>query len=647
MVMMNIVGPMENLDKITKELVIMGNIHIVNALNEINQSNFTLDVQEENIDELVDMNLIQPYRSEKDNRDITVKTNNLIKYLGITPTVEEDFLSEDFDFNNDIKNINSIYDEIDHVYKQIELKEELLYELYEFENHTKYLKKYDIDLNQLNGLEFFSYKIGILSKENRLKLKKNYENTSAIVLHIGSNNIGEVYLIISPKELEIETNRLLRSLNFHELDMSKEFSGTTQEVIKKLDERIDNITKEIDSLKKQLHEYREDNKNVVLKAYSRLKLEEVKTKIKNETARTNMFFYLSGWVMNSDKDKVLTQLKKYENNMLIMFKDTSDVYNYITPPTKMKNNKLLRPFETLVKMYGIPSYDELDPTVFLSITYMLLFGAMFGDVGQGLVLFLAGIFLIRKPDKRIFGELLSRLGLSSTLFGFLYGSVFGFEHVIPALLVHPIENINEMLLGSVILGVFILIISFAYGIVNSLKQGNIKEGIFGRNGLVGLAFYLILLMLVTNIATGIKILPNTLSYILLVVLMGLIVVREPLANAIKGHKPLYEETKTEYYIESGFDVLETLLNMLSSTVSFIRVGAFALNHVGLFIAFQTMAKMINNFAGSIIIFIVGNMIVIGLEGLIVFIQGLRLEYYEMFSKYYKGEGVEFDPVKLQ
>ncbi len=647
MVMMNIVGPMENLDKITKELVIMGNIHIVNALNEINQSNFTLDVQEENIDELVDMNLIQPYRSEKDNRDITVKTNNLIKYLGITPTVEEDFLSEDFDFNNDIKNINSIYDEIDHVYKQIELKEELLYELYEFENHTKYLKKYDIDLNQLNGLEFFSYKIGILSKENRLKLKKNYENTSAIVLHIGSNNIGEVYLIISPKELEIETNRLLRSLNFHELDMSKEFSGTTQEVIKKLDERIDNITKEIDSLKKQLHEYREDNKNVVLKAYSRLKLEEVKTKIKNETARTNMFFYLSGWVMNSDKDKVLTQLKKYENNMLIMFKDTSDVYNYITPPTKMKNNKLLRPFETLVKMYGIPSYDELDPTVFLSITYMLLFGAMFGDVGQGLVLFLAGIFLIRKPDKRIFGELLSRLGLSSTLFGFLYGSVFGFEHVIPALLVHPIENINEMLLDSVILGVFILIISFAYGIVNSLKQGNIKEGIFGRNGLVGLAFYLILLMLVTNIATGIKILPNTLSYILLVVLMGLIVVREPLANAIKGHKPLYEETKTEYYIESGFDVLETLLNMLSSTVSFIRVGAFALNHVGLFIAFQTMAKMINNFAGSIIIFIVGNMIVIGLEGLIVFIQGLRLEYYEMFSKYYKGEGVEFDPVKLQ
>ena len=86
--------------------------------------------------------------------------------------------------------------------------------------------------------------------------------------------------------------------------------------------------------------------------------------------------------------------------------------------------------------------------------------------------------------------------------------------------------------------------------------------------------------------------------------------------------------------------------MLSNTISFIRVGAFALNHAGLFIAFVTMANMMKSSIGSIAVLVIGNIIVIGLEGLVVFIQGLRLEYYELFSKYYEGGGVEYKPVRL-
>ena len=96
-------------------------------------------------------------------------------------------------------------------------------------------------------------------------------------------------------------------------------------------------------------------------------------------------------------------------------------------------------------------------------------------------------------------------------------------------------------------------------------------------------------------------------------------------------------------MESGFDIFETFLSLLSNSISFIRVGAFALNHVGLFIAFHTMAHIIGSFAGNVSMFILGNLMVIFLEGLIVLIQGLRLIYYEMFSKYYKGEGILFKP----
>jgi V/A-type H+-transporting ATPase subunit I len=99
-------------------------------------------------------------------------------------------------------------------------------------------------------------------------------------------------------------------------------------------------------------------------------------------------------------------------------------------------------------------------------------------------------------------------------------------------------------------------------------------------------------------------------------------------------------------VEGIFNLFETFLGMISNTASFIRVGAFALNHVGLFIAFHTLANMIGSTAGNITMFILGNVIVLALEGLVVFIQGLRLFYYELFSKYYTGDGILFTPDKI-
>ena len=191
-----------------------------------------------------------------------------------------------------------------------------------------------------------------------------------------------------------------------------------------------------------------------------------------------------------------------------------------------------------------------------------------------------------------------------------------------------------------------LLISYIYSITNAIKVKNVEEGVFGRNGVVGLMFYLTLLALVVGGFLEYQIIPKWLGVILIIFLIALMIVKEPLTHLILGKRPLYSEAASGYYIESSFDIIETLLSMLSNTVSFIRVGAFALTHVGLFIAFQTIANMMNSVTGSIITLIIGNIVIIGLEGLIVFIQGLRLEYYELFSKYYKGEGIDFDPVKL-
>jgi V/A-type H+-transporting ATPase subunit I len=123
--------------------------------------------------------------------------------------------------------------------------------------------------------------------------------------------------------------------------------------------------------------------------------------------------------------------------------------------------------------------------------------------------------------------------------------------------------------------------------------------------------------------------------------------KEPMTNLVKGVRPLYSESKVDYFVEGGFGMLETLMSIFSNTISFIRVGAFAKNHVGLFIAFQALAEMMGNPIGSTVMIVLGNVVIIGLEGLIVFIQGLRLEYYELFSKYFDGAGYEYNPILLR
>ena len=146
--------------------------------------------------------------------------------------------------------------------------------------------------------------------------------------------------------------------------------------------------------------------------------------------------------------------------------------------------------------------------------------------------------------------------------------------------------------------------------------------------------------------SGTSSMPTSAWTALFVILLALMLFKEPLANLIQGRRPLYSESKKDYFVEGGFGVIETLLSMLSNTLSFIRVGAFALNHVGLFLAFSALANMMNNRFESVFMYVLGNIIIIGLEGLIVFIQGLRLEYYELFSKYYEGSGTPFEPVSL-
>lgn len=650
MKLLNIVIEKDKAHDVLKDIVLAEKIHLVSAISEINENNFVMKVDAEHIEEVAGLCLIDTFTEKKDYKSIQKKLYKLMEYMQIPKTLDKQLIDTSFDFIDLQNEIDSIYEDLSSIRLRMQ---ELSDEKSQLSQMSIIQGIYEpgVDFRKLFDLEYFNIKFGILTKDNMERLIRNYENIYAAVLHIGRRGHDEIYVVISLKELAVETERILRSVYFEDISLLDEYLGTPEEMIKKIDERMLHIDQELEGLQLRSEEYDEQYGKRLMVCYAHLMLEIKIEQMKKYLAVTSNYVYISGWVGEEDEDFINTLFEPYGDQMVIGESDDAETVVALKPPTKLNNNWLFKPFENLVHMYGTPSYSELDPTPFVALAYMILFGAMFGDLGQGMLLVLAGVLMTRKRSSD-YGGILKRIGLFSMVFGFFYDSFFGYEHVISKLFpeslsekmfLRPIEHINTVLILAVVTGLIFLLISYGYSIVNKIKSSDLKEGVFGRNGVVGLCLYLVLLLWVGGSALGWRWVPVNLLKILAVIAVVLMVIREPLSNSILKKRPLYHEPASAYYVESGFELLETFLGMLSNSVSFIRVGAFALNHVGLFMAFHTIASLIGTASGEVVMFVIGNAVVIGLEGLIVLIQGLRLVYYEMFSKYYNGEGEIFSP----
>ena len=515
-----------------------------------------------------------------------------------------------------------------------------------------YIRK-KIDFTVLRNLQYIQYEIGTMSKESSLHIKKNYENMSAIIVEIGEieDSKEDIYMLFYLKELEDETHRLLKSLNWHKIEIQADLEGDIISCQRSNEKRIEILKKQISILEKDLFESKADLLALFNRIYTRLKLELKILALKSQTVVGNNVFVLNAWIRSRDYQRLEERIASVTDKYVMMARKPSDMGDEVMPPTMLKNNWFSRPFEMIVKLYGLPSYHEIDPTPFLSITFCLMFGIMFGDIGQGFVYFLAGILLAKKMPEA--SGILTRLGGTSMIFGVVYGSIFGLEDIEwlkNIALVHggPLNtnNIMPILIAGVAFGVVVLSISFGLGILNALRRHDIEGAFFGKNGVSGYIFFMGLICSVLAIMKVIPVAVSTPVFIMMLMLV-IMVFKEPLTHLIEGTRPLINGDKGSYYIESGFEGVETILSTLSNSISFIRVGAFALNHAGLFMAFKVMAEMVPSGVPEFIILLLGNVLILVLEGLVVFIQGLRLQYYEMFSKYFGGDGIAYEPLKIE
>jgi len=291
----------------------------------------------------------------------------------------------------------------------------------------------------------------------------------------------------------------------------------------------------------------------------------------------------------------------------------------LSPPLVLTNPGWARAFEVFAQMLGTPGQHESDPSQIVAVIASLIFGFMFGDVGQGAVVLAGGLILGRRYP-------LTRLmvpgGIMAILFGFLFGSVFCREDIIPALWMHPLSNPIALLIAGVIAGMAIIAIGLLLDAVQMHWRGEALHWWAHRAGLVVAYIGLIVAPLWTD---------------------GLLLTAAGAAWFIGGGAVVAHEGRLTALAAAAAEFVEQALRLLVNTVSFARIGAFALAHAGLSVAIIEMASA-SGAIGYWIVLVLGNVLVIALEGVVVSIQTTRLLLFEFFTRFLTGAGRAFKPL---
>ncbi len=509
------------------------------------------------------------------------------------------------------------------------------------------------DVKAILKFRFMKIRFGRMPKEYYEKFSNYVYDTIDTVMFKCEENDTHVWLVcFVPEKLADKIDAIYASMHFERFFLPDEYEGTPEEAGHGLDDKIQQAQLEIDRLDQQIRAVLTSRKEELLEALWCLEKFSVSFDVRKMAACTkhdeHTFYIICGWMTERDARAFSKEIEKDENTFCIIEDDHSNIMS--TPPTKMRNPKLFKPFEMYVEMYGLPSYDEIDPTILIGLTYPLLFGFMFGDAGQGLCLLIGGFLLYRFKKIRLAG-IISCCGFCSAIFGFLFGSVFGFENLIDAVWLRPQEamtdlpfigKLNTVFVVAVAIGMGTILLCMILNIINSAKSHDTEKMYFDTNGAAGFVFYLALAATIILYMSK-KPLPATIILaVMFIIPLLLIFFKEPLAAIVEKKAERIEGGVGMFITQGIFELFEVLLSYFSNTLSFVRVGAFAVSHAAMM---QVVLMLAGAEAGdpNWAVIIGGNLFVCGMEGLIVGIQVLRLEYYELFSRFYRGSGRPFRP----
>ena len=449
-----------------------------------------------------------------------------------------------------------------------------------------------------------------------------------------------ITLVTLGKYME-DVNEILASLNFNK------FTLKTTHGLKDVQNRLKEIKEEELRLKDRLQDIKEKWMKDMLVMREICEIEKKIAETKLKLGKTERVSVLEGWIPETKVDKMLDEVNKVSHgySLVRLSKPESDE----NVPIEFNNPRFFKSFEPLIELFGLPKYTEVDPTPLLAITFPLIFGLMFGDVGHGAIFALAGFFMTRLGNKSYadWGTVILSCGISAVIFGFLYGSLFGNEEILPILWISPAHDI----MGMIGIALFVGVIHMGLGLIVNAINKFWKDGSLSILSSVGKLWFL--LGEVTIIAKvfefPIPIFIELAKYSFTPILIYGVVIPALMmlvAELIHGLKKVSISQLIQCISMWAFEIFETFSAFLSNTMSYSRILALALVHAMMCLAIFMIAD-VTPFPLNILILIGGTIAVLVLEGMIVFIHTIRLHYYEWFSKFYDGGGIKYEPFMVE
>ena len=511
------------------------------------------------------------------------------------------------------------------------------------------------NLSSILDFHFIKFRFGKITKEYYNKFESYcYENSDTVFYRCHSDEQYVWGIYFCPRDQVTKVDAVFSSLHFERIYVPDEYSGTPEDAYTALQAEIKKTDDALSECSRKLAKCLSDSAEDLVAAKEQLEQLSGNFDVRRLAACTKSkketFYILCGWMSEKDADSFQKDIENDTNLFCFIEDDANNVLRQ--PPTKLKNPKIFRPFEMYVKMYGLPNYNEIDPTIIVGLTYAFIFGIMFADVGQGLCLLIGGALLYHYK-KMDLAAIMSTCAVFSVIFGFLFGSFFGFENVIPALWLHPKEamttlpfigSMNTVFVAAVAFGMFMILTGMVLHMINAARNHKLGELLFSQNSLAGFIFYGALAVTLVLLFSGHKAPAVGVMVVMFGIPLLAIFLKEPLERMVEKKGNAFPETgKGMFFVQAFFELFDVLLSYFSNTISFVRVGAYAVSHAAMMEVVLMLGGATGGGSISWPVIVLGNIFVACLEALLVAIQVLRLEYYEMFSRFYEGDGKPFVP----
>ncbi|MCF7861637.1 V-type ATP synthase subunit I [Candidatus Woesearchaeota archaeon] len=484
----------------------------------------------------------------------------------------------------------------------------------------------NIPTNEFNETNNLKWEIGIIPQDAVPLL----EMDKAIAVIEPINLSESLICMIDMKDSH--TYKSLQENGFRPLEFPRtdEKPGKIQ---KELHDENSGLRKKIMIIKKQLKQLAIDNEREFAIYSEELRIEAERLDVLANPDESSCFSIQEAWVPEKNLDKFNALLKKYSSDYLYEEDEKED------GPTLLKNSKLAKPFELITGLYSLPKYKRFDPTIFIAFTFPLFFGIMLTDVVYGIALTLFAYALVRGVGKndegiRNFSMLLVLCGISTIVMGAVFGSYFGnfFQMIglkVP-LILDSMKDIMPMIAIVLTIGLIHMTMGLVVGFMENLKQKKVRDA-FANQG-VWLSFVMAIVFLVTSMMVTIQSLQMIgFAFLGLAVLM---------------------QFGFNYQKDGPISAVLSLFNFsgfLGDLFSYIRIMALAIGTSGIALAVNFMTFLANDmipYVGiifAIIVFVIGHLFNMAMNGLGAFIHTLRLHFLEHFSKYYDGGGQEYTP----